>query len=97
MDKKQELKYCEVDALRITSIGNGKIIYFICPFCSVYLKKNGSPYVKPKIREHYHGMTDCEYKQGYIKDRFTHCLNGKFPDDKFSSFKIIVTDETKLN
>ena len=85
-------KYCEVEALKITYIRGVRQIHYICPYCSTYTKKNG----QPNLYIHCHGMTNDEYIQGNVKDRMVHCSEGKFPHDKFTSFKINVTNNTKI-
>lgn len=89
-------KYCEVEALKITPIKNGMQIHFICPFCSTFLKKNGKPLIKPRLYKHCHGLREDEYAQGCVKKRIPHCLGEKFPYDKFTSFKINITKNTKI-
>lgn len=91
-------KYCEVEALEINKNGNNnRTIRFICPFCSVYLKKDGQQRKNPKKYIHTHGMSEYEYEDGYIYGRVPHCIKDKFPRNEYTSFKVQVTENTKMD
>jgi len=104
-------KYCEVDAICVEKYYHGKYkeqcmtIYFNCPFCSVFVRSNGKPRIRPKLYKHQHGLTEDDLKRGYTY-KSPHCIcnfdlpenhhgYGKmnFPDD-FRSFKINITKNT---
>jgi hypothetical protein len=91
-----EKKLCKVEATKIVRGHSSNTIHFECPFCYQSYNKNGEPRKGSKHIEHHHGLMDMEWNKGYVSDRIPHCMRDRFPYDTYRSFKINITENTKI-
>jgi hypothetical protein len=69
-------------------------IHFVCPFCFTKYNKNKTPRANSKHRIHHHGNPNGDMSNRIDGYRVPHCDLGRFPEDKFSLFEIVVDSTT---
>jgi len=80
---------------RVTASSISEItISFVCPFCYTKYKKDKTPCANAKHKIHSHGNNGRDMSNRDDECRVPHCDKGRFPEDQYNMFEIVIDDTT---